>query len=213
MKLSGGGGCGMCGGPGSSNPTRINYSGFPLKNMMIKAFGVPSYQIIGPGWLDDTIYEIQANLPSGTTNEQLELMLQNLLRERLGMTFHREKKEFTTYDLVTAKDGPRLTPSKGAGMLRVSPRPDGFEFIGDGVPVKAIAIALERQSLHAPVIDKTGITGTFSFKIGFDTGGSTASPYASLPAALSDIGLKLEKSKTTLDTIVIDTINKVPAEN
>lgn len=213
VKLSGGGGCGIRGGPGTSDPTHICYSGFPLRTMMVRAFDLHAYQILGPGWLDDTIYAIQANLPVGTTKEQFQLMFQSLLRERLGMTFHREKKEFPVYDLVLAKDAPRITPSGGKGMLIFGSRPEGFEFKADGVPMTTLAMVLERQALHAPVVDKTGLTGSYSYKIQFDTQSGAETAFASLPSALSDIGLKLEKGKAMLDVVVIDTINKIPTEN
>lgn len=214
VKLSGGGGCGMRGGPGTSDPTHICYSGFPLRTMMVKAFDLHAYQILGPEWLDDTIYAIQANLPPGTTKEQFQLMFQSLLRERLGMTFHREKKEFTVYDLVVAKNGPLMTSSAASpGLIGWSPRSEGFVITGSNTNMAGLAMVLERQALHSPVVDKTGLTGNYSFKIQFDTQTGLEGVFASLPAALSDIGLKLEKSKAMLDVVVMDTINKVPKEN
>jgi uncharacterized protein (TIGR03435 family) len=72
-------------------------------------------------------------------------MLQNMLKERFKMTVHRETKEMKMYDLVVAKDGPKLKPS--AEEVPVTPEPAKSEpdvsrldskkdFLGkDGYPV------------------------------------------------------------------------------
>ena len=49
-----------------------------------------------------------ANLPPGTTREQLNEMIQNLVKERFHMTFHHTTKDFDASTLVEAKGGPKL---------------------------------------------------------------------------------------------------------
>ena len=71
-------GNGFRGGPGTSSPERITYSGVPLLQLIIRAYGVPSFQISGTEWLSSERYEIVANVPPGTTKDDLSLMLQNL---------------------------------------------------------------------------------------------------------------------------------------
>jgi uncharacterized protein (TIGR03435 family) len=73
------------------------------------------------------------------------------------------------------------------------------------------------------IVDKTGLTGTYDFTLECSTAGllgrGAAADIASDPApdlfsALeSQLGLKLEKSKTQLDAIVIDHMDKTPTEN
>ena len=38
-------------------------------------------------------------------------MLRRLLSDRFSLTFHREKKESSIYELTVAKDGPKITTS------------------------------------------------------------------------------------------------------
>jgi uncharacterized protein (TIGR03435 family) len=41
-----------------------------------------------------TLYDIDATMPPGTTKEQFQEMLQNLLVERFHLEFHRERRNF-----------------------------------------------------------------------------------------------------------------------
>src|SRR5580658_3856243 len=66
---------GMRGGPGTADPGQIAYTGVILKNVLLSAYGVDSYQVSGPGWLDQERYDILANVPPGTAKEQFNAML------------------------------------------------------------------------------------------------------------------------------------------
>jgi uncharacterized protein (TIGR03435 family) len=102
---------GMQGGPGSSDPGQVRYSGLPLKFLLANAYDVRPYQINGPGWLDMERFDIVAKVPPGTTKEQVRVMLQNLLADRFGMKLHHESKESPVYELVVDKNGPKLKQS------------------------------------------------------------------------------------------------------
>jgi uncharacterized protein (TIGR03435 family) len=102
---------GSRGGPGSSDPGRIQYPAITLQNLMMTAYGVKDFQISGPTWLATERFEIQATMPPETTKEQFHIMLQNLLAERFKMTIHRETKELPMYTMVAGKNGPKLTES------------------------------------------------------------------------------------------------------
>jgi uncharacterized protein (TIGR03435 family) len=55
--------------------------------------------------------DITAKVPAGATREQFRTMLQNLLIERFKLTYHWEKKDGDVYDLVVAKNGPKMKES------------------------------------------------------------------------------------------------------
>lgn len=103
---------GPSGGPGTKDPGRIHYPFMNLRNLLMTAYDVKNFQIVGPSWLDSERFEITATMPPETTKEQFRIMLQNLLAERFKMTVHRETKELPTYALTVAKGGPRMTESK-----------------------------------------------------------------------------------------------------
>ncbi len=75
------------------------------------AYGVKTYQISGPAWLDTERFDIVAKVPQGATKDDVKLMLQNLLADRFKLTLHREKKDMPMYALLVAKNGPKLKES------------------------------------------------------------------------------------------------------
>src|SRR5579863_1961855 len=76
-------------GPGTADPGRIHYGAIRLKDLVINAYGVKDFQIVGPDWLNDdsetTRFTIDATMPPDTTKEQLRLMLQSLLADRFKL--------------------------------------------------------------------------------------------------------------------------------
>jgi uncharacterized protein (TIGR03435 family) len=102
---------GAQGGPGTSDPGQISYSNMTLKSLMVAAYGVKTYQVSGPNWMDAERFDIVAKVPKGSSKDDVKLMLQNLLAERFKLTLHREKKDLPMYALVVGKNGPKLKES------------------------------------------------------------------------------------------------------
>jgi len=98
----------ISGGPGTADPNRIQAGAVTVQILLRTAYGVQTDQISGPSWLPDNLYQIVATVPTGATREQVNVMLQNLLADRFKMVIHREKRSFQTWDLVIAKNGPKL---------------------------------------------------------------------------------------------------------
>ena len=74
------------------------------------------------------------------------------------------------------------------------------------------------KMLDHPVLDKTGLTGTYDIQLMFarDMGLSAASDGPHPPTvfeALDEIGLKLERAKGAADRMVIVIAEKEPREN
>src|SRR4051794_38092776 len=99
---------GPSGGPGSKDPGRVRYPFTNLRSLLTIAYDVKSFQISGPSTLDTERFVITATMPSNTTKEQFQVMLQNLLAERFKLTLHRESRELPMYSLTVAKNGPKL---------------------------------------------------------------------------------------------------------
>jgi uncharacterized protein (TIGR03435 family) len=66
------------------------------------------------------------------------------------------------------------------------------------------------------VIDKTGITGNYDFKLSYATA-NNPDPDPDLPnlftAVQEQLGLKLVPQKVPVDFLVIDYLDKIPTEN
>jgi uncharacterized protein (TIGR03435 family) len=111
---------GGTGGPGSKDPGRWTVQNMSLSNLVTMAYNLKRYEYSGPSWLDAERFDITAKVPEGATREQFRQMIQNMLRERFGLQVHREKKELQGYDLVVAKNGPKLSES-----VPEPPQPEG----------------------------------------------------------------------------------------
>ncbi len=96
------------GGPGTSDPTRMEYVNFTLKRLLVAAFNIRESYIQGPTWLDDQRFVIQARLKPEATKEQAAQMLRNLLVDRFKIKAHTEPKEASYYEMTLVKMGPKL---------------------------------------------------------------------------------------------------------
>ena len=135
---------GIEGGPGTSDPSRIRYSGISLRQLILLAYGVRNFQIAAPDSkaLDAKTFDLAAELPLGATRAQLRIMLRNLLSERFHLAVHREQRVMPVYALTVAKGGSKLKESTVQGTeagandfdpLPPAP-PNELEVSGDGYP-------------------------------------------------------------------------------
>jgi uncharacterized protein (TIGR03435 family) len=119
----------ITGGPGTNDPGRFHASRINMSTLLVQAFGVSLDQISGPARLRDftadTYYSVDAVIPPGTTKEQYQKMMQNLLIERFHLVFHIEKRDFPGYELVVDKGGPRFK--------EVTPTPDAQPNAGQSI--------------------------------------------------------------------------------
>lgn len=87
---------------------------YTLKLLIAAAYDLNPRTISGgPGWIETDHYDILALTPGEVrpTHDELMAMLRSLLADRFKLTFHREQKVFSIYELGIAKSGPKLKPS------------------------------------------------------------------------------------------------------
>src|SRR5215831_17281272 len=75
---------------------RVTFTNASLSDCLKFAYGIVSdEQISGPDWTKSKTvrFDIVAQAPPSTTQEQLQLMLQALLADRLKLALHHEQKE------------------------------------------------------------------------------------------------------------------------
>ena len=186
------------GGPGTADPGRIHLCCVGMFSLLIRAYGVEIDQIIGPAWIMENmgsnLYLIDATMPADATQAQFELMMQNLLAERFHLEVHRESRNFPGYELVVARDGPKLkeTAISPSGAVVLPPGPQMLTTLGRGMvrvqvqekPIGDLVKGLGRliaqsmgenpndfSSRKARVLDKTGLTGKYDFTVEFSCEG------------------------------------------
>ncbi len=221
------GGMGLAmGGFGRGNiqvaPASLTMRNATLKNAIRWAYGVTEFQVSGPDWLDAARFNINAKSAGPATEDQLKLMMQTLLADRFKLALHRQTKEFQVYLLVPAKNGAKLQESKGEGETNVQPQQDRMSVSVQHMPVSQM-IDLLTPILGAPVIDKTGLAGKYDATVNLakyaaemqgGSGGAPPDPLTMIMSVLEgELGLKLEKQKTSLDVLVVDHVERTPTEN
>ena len=186
----------------------------------------------GPAWLRTERFEVQAVLPDAAPptsveaflNGQapaLEAMLRAMLADRFKLVLHREMRDAPVYALVTARGGARVTAAKAdePTFYRLNRQRDANGQMVDHLVVSKANMTYVGIMLgivtRRPVVDRTGMTGEYSFDLAFAPqdapAGDTSAP--SLFTALQEqLGLRLEDSRAPVETLVIDRIER-PSEN
>lgn len=187
-------GIGCRGGPGTNDPGRWTCMNLNLPILVRNAFDLKPYQLKEMSGRYDERFMVTATIPEGTTKEQFRQMRQNLLIERFGLKFHREKEERQGYELITAKNGPKFKESKtdppkdSADKGQAPPAPFKITYDKDGFPVippgvsqvvvgtghargQWIGITIEKltdflsSQIFKPVADGTRLKGIYNISL------------------------------------------------
>jgi uncharacterized protein (TIGR03435 family) len=104
---------------------RVDLVSYTIRDIIMMAYEVPSYRVIGPDWLraSPQWVEIHGTLPSGATLKQLPAMLRTLLAERFEMVAHVEPRPMDVGELTIGPDGVKMR-EVGAADDRQKPYPD-----------------------------------------------------------------------------------------
>jgi len=82
-----------------------------MRALLTMAYGLKSYQISGPGWMDSERYEVIAKIPAGASKADVAQMLQTMLADRFALVAYLETKELPIFALVVTKGGPKFKES------------------------------------------------------------------------------------------------------
>ncbi|MBI4473462.1 MAG: TIGR03435 family protein [Acidobacteria bacterium] len=183
---------------------RLNVTGATLRMLIRNAFRVQDFQIIGgPAWMSSDRFDIQAKAEENASQAQVNEMLQTLLAERFGLKFHKETRELPVYELVVAKNGPKLkesNPNSDGTPMRVT-TPDGRgqavgrgmmmigmgQITGGGMTTAQLAQMLG-NNLGRTVIDKTGLTGSYDIQLSWTPDPSEGGGFRGMPMPLPPAG-------------------------
>jgi uncharacterized protein (TIGR03435 family) len=166
-------------------------------------------------------------------------MLQALLADRFKLQVHHETRQVLAYELVVDKGGPKFKDGDGSdtntpigpdgkrlgNSMQVVNTSSGPEAVVRNFTMEQLAMLLSGQGgVNHRVVDKTGLTGPHNYTLTFALSQGAGSASVAAPAEASDpaptvfnalqdqIGLKLQRGTETVDTVVVDHVER-PAAN
>jgi len=188
-----------------------------MVDLIRTAYGVEADKVVGgPHWLEMDRFDIIAKTPSPTTRDTVKPMLQALLVERFGLVARQEIKPVPGHALT-----------KGAGELKLKEAPGGvattcqqnirsttnniqLTLACRGVSMASLAEQFTRSAANigvtGPVVDGTGLAGTWDFDLAWTPAQLTASTGGpTFLDALKQLGLALEPKDVPMATITVAT--------
>jgi uncharacterized protein (TIGR03435 family) len=196
---------------------RLTFGNASLSDLLKFAWSLASNeQLEGTDWMtsQEVRFDIEARAPVKTPREEVALMLQSLLIERLKLAVHREQKTRSYLALVPGKNPPKLGDAEPTGSNTAA----GGKISANRMSMQSLAMLLSRFERQT-IVDRTGIPGEHRFHLEWATNNALqhtvdALSGPSLYTAVDEqLGLKLESRKGPLDVLVVDHAEKIPIEN
>lgn len=189
--------------------TGVTLTNASLSFCMQWAYNVRFYQISGPNQITQDRYDVIAKADRPASKEQLMSMMQALLADRFQLKFHRDTRPFPVYELVAPHKAAKLVPAASDQRTSLTIVNGAFFFAHVTMPEFAARLS-DLSAFDRPVIDKTGIEGTFD--IGLSSAEAMRADPSSIFAAIESIGLRLDNGKMPMEVLVVDHAEK-PSEN
>jgi uncharacterized protein (TIGR03435 family) len=144
-------------------------------------------------------------------------MVKAMLADRFGLEMTTEAKEMPVYDLVQSKKGARLhavTDDGDQSRVLVNGGTVYDKERHSRMTMAAFAEMLQRHpSVGSPVIDKTGLTGSYTFTLNSSSYPRPPEDAPDLFIAIEDqLGLKLVRSRAQMTVYRVIRVNK-PSPN
>lgn len=208
---------------------RVVLRGCTLEYLIQLGFDMQAYQLSGgPAWIKSERYDIEARPPASSEssrsipphakaapNEEQSRMLESLLVKRFRLKYRHEFRQGPIYLLIRGKKNLLLKDAKDKSAYPWSGSPGGGMVVGNGIAginetMEDLAWRLSRY-LERPVIDQTGLSGSFDFEVEYQSDEAHPDVIASILTSIRDLGLKLQPSKGPVSTIVIEHAEKPSA--
>jgi len=214
----------------SSSGPRVRYIAYGTVQLIMEAYNVKNYQVtFAPtieaptgGEYGRALYDIEAKAEGDRARKRDEFrpMLQMLLTDRFKLKLHRAPKEIPVYALVVGKDGPKfkVSPEEAVESTHVGVNGRNQNITASKKSMDELATMIPNVfSVDRPVVNHTGLSGTYDFKIEATpefrmTGDDPDLKNISIFAAVQQqLGLRLEAQKAMIEVLVIDHVEKPSA--
>ncbi len=195
-------------------------------SLMTFAFTLHPRQIVdGPRWLESERFDIAAEAAEGDATP-MRILAQRLLADRFSLAFHQSKKRLSVYQLLPANTGSKLANKQGDPNGRGT---FGFHALGamevHDATMAEFAGWMQRYVVDRPVIDRTGLSGRYTFQMNWKADEFQFAPIAASlsPTPQNDelpdlyttleqqLGLKLKAAKAPIEVLAIDHLQQPSA--
>jgi uncharacterized protein (TIGR03435 family) len=206
-------------------PSGLTIENVTLENVIRDAFQLQEDQLFNtPSWAKTVHYDIEAKVDDEDRETLKKLtfperaaMVQALLADRFHLKAHTETRELPVFNLVVAKSGLKMTPTppppagEEGKRRNQGIRGGRGELNGMNCPIEVLVRVLSNTTHHL-VVDKTGLTGHYDFKITFTDENAQPSADNTAPsiytALQEQLGLKLDSAKAQMPVLVVDQIDQ-----
>ena len=234
---------------GTITPDTYRAERITLRELIAYAFGLGYEQeLVGaPSWVLNERFDVQAKLDNDQLDdflklnrdgreEQMRLMMQSVLAERLHLTYHFSTRSLPVFELQLAKGGlkcPQDTTSPTAIADPTLPRFRWYNAPSPPPPHDSSASSAEpalnlrtrgwpfwllvswighQPELDGrPVIDKTGLNSSYDCSMSWSHDVSDEIKESLFSALRSQLGLRVQPAKDPVEVLVVDSIQKPSA--
>jgi uncharacterized protein (TIGR03435 family) len=206
---------------------RVQILSATLSGLLTHAMQVEPRMLVGaPKWMDEDRFDVIAKTSAADLPDDVfGGMLKKVLIEKFHLEMHAEEQSLPVYVLVPGR-APKLMATDGSSRADchientdrryyVCRNTTMAQFV-DGLPGVASAY------VYRPVIDSTGLTGAYDFRLHWTpkgllsqagTGDVASTPVEELTlyeAVDKQLGLKLDMQKRPVPVVVIDKVERLP---
>lgn len=180
----------------ASSPERFEQTGTTLAELVLYAYDLRPFQIVGySDWMATKSWHVSAKASAPMTDEAMRLLVRRMLEDRFALKAHIESRQVPIYNLVLARSdrtlGPKIKPATvdctpfltGQRPLQESPRDPDHRFgvcsVGgsftpsglltprlNGQPLTGLVQHLE-ETVDRRVIDRTGLKGNYDIELSY----------------------------------------------
>ncbi len=220
---------------------RVQARSSRILELILFAYNVKPFQVTGNTRLPNppNLFDVDAKIDGSHSEDDVRLMFQSLLRDRFKLATHWETRTLDGYRLTVPKGGAKLKavgPHGIATLNYLNPSLNNrnsalnyrnlqvreglvFMMVGaDGAHLASNAATINKFTsmltnfLQMPVVDETGLAGTYDFAFDFtpdDFPPDEPTDSPTLANALKqETGLLLEKLKVPVKILVVDHVEK-----
>jgi uncharacterized protein (TIGR03435 family) len=199
----------------------IRVQQLPTLTVIAVAHELDSYRIVdAPEWSRTTYLDIVARTNEKSTRQETFAMMRTMLADRFRLAAHKETRGLPGFALVRAgrTPGTGLKPSRlncednatDSQCQQGGFTPGNWQAVG--IPLANI-VKLVSGYLAAPIVDRSGLTGTFDVNLRWSDNATPSDDLPVLSTALQEqLGLRLQREEVAAEVLVIDHIER-PTEN